>query len=42
MGIHVQQPQPYDIVSNTIQIAGIAGGAFEANYEFRISEGTTR
>lgn len=39
MSINVQQPQPYDIVSNTIQIAGVAGGAFEANYNYRISEG---
>ena len=39
MSINVQQPQPYDIVSNTIQVAGRAGGAFEANYNYRISEG---
>ena len=39
MSIKVQQPQPYDIVSNTIMIAGTAGGAFEANFNYRISEG---
>lgn len=39
MSINVQQPQPYDIVSDSIQIAGIAGGAFEATYNYRISEG---
>lgn len=39
MSIHIQQPQPYDIVTDTIQFAGIAGGAFEANYNFRMSEG---
>lgn len=39
MSINLQQPQPYDIVSNTIQIAGTAGGAFEASYNYRISEG---
>lgn len=39
MSIYVQQPQPYDIVSNTIQIAGVAGGAFEASFNYRVSEG---
>lgn len=39
MSINVQQPQPYDIVSNSIMIAGTAGGAFEANFNYRISEG---
>lgn len=39
MTINVQQPQPYDIVSNRIQIAGTAGAAFEANFNYRISEG---
>jgi len=39
MSINVQQPQPYDIVSHSIQIAGIAGGAFEASFSYRISEG---
>lgn len=39
MSIHVQQPQPYDIVSDSVQIAGIAGGAFEASYNYVITEG---
>ena len=39
MSIHVQQPQPYDIVSDSIHIAGTAGGAFEATYNYRVSEG---
>ena len=30
MSIDVQQPRPYDLVTNQIQIAGMAGGAFEA------------
>ena len=42
MSINVQQPQPYDIVSNTIQIAGMAGGAFEANDNYRIVKAMTR
>ena len=39
MSIDVQQPRPYDLVSNQIQIAGMAGGAFEAHYNYRIHEG---
>ncbi|MGO1542746.1 MAG: Gmad2 immunoglobulin-like domain-containing protein [Gulosibacter sp.] len=39
MSIDVQQPQPYDLVGTTIQIAGTAGGAFEANFNYRVSEG---
>ncbi|MGY2061449.1 Gmad2 immunoglobulin-like domain-containing protein, partial [Nocardia gipuzkoensis] len=39
MSIHIQQPQPYDLVGNRIQIAGIAGGAFEANFDYRLHEG---
>lgn len=39
MSIDVQQPEPYDIVSNTIMIGGVAGGAFEANFNYRITEG---
>lgn len=39
MSIDVQQPRPYDLVADTIQIAGTAGGAFEANYEYEITEG---
>lgn len=39
MSIQVQQPQPYDIVGDTVMIAGTAGGAFEASYNFRVTEG---
>lgn len=39
MSIQVQQPQPYDIVGDTVMIGGIAGGAFEANYTYRVHEG---
>lgn len=39
MSVDVQQPRPYDLVSNAIQIAGVAGGAFEANFNYRITEG---
>lgn len=39
MSIDVQQPRQHDIVSNSIQIAGVAGGAFEANFNYRVHEG---
>lgn len=39
MSIDVQQPRPYDIVGDTVQIAGTAGGAFEAGFSYRIHEG---
>lgn len=39
MTIDVQQPRPYDLVGNRIQISGIAGGAFEASFNYRITEG---
>jgi nucleoid-associated protein YgaU len=39
MSIDVQQPRPYDLVSDQIQIGGMAGGAFEANFNYRIHEG---
>lgn len=39
MSIDVQQPRPNDIVGDTIQIAGVAGGAFEAGFVYRITEG---
>ncbi|MGD7003784.1 Gmad2 immunoglobulin-like domain-containing protein [Corynebacterium halotolerans] len=39
MSIRIQQPEPYDIVGNNIQIAGVAGGAFEASYNYRVTEG---
>ena len=39
MSVDVQQPRLYDLVSNAIQIAGVAGGAFEANFNYRVTEG---
>ena len=39
MSVDVQQPRAYDLVSNDIQIAGVAGGAFEATFNYRVSEG---
>lgn len=39
MSIQIQQPQPHDLVGGTIQLAGTAGGAFEASYGFRVTEG---
>lgn len=39
MSITVQQPQAYDLVDNRIAVGGVAGGAFEANFEYRIHEG---
>lgn len=39
MSIDVQQPRPYDIVSTTVQVAGVAGAAFEASFGYRIGEG---
>ncbi|WP_324651621.1 Gmad2 immunoglobulin-like domain-containing protein [Georgenia sp. H159] len=39
MTIDVQQPRPNDIVGDEVQIAGMAGGGFEATYLYRISEG---
>ncbi len=39
MSVDVQQPRPYDLVSNAIQVAGVAGGAFEANFNYRVTEG---
>lgn len=39
MSIDIQQPRPHDIVGDTIRIAGTAGGAFEANFNYRITEG---
>ncbi len=37
--IFVQQPKPYNLVGEQIMVAGIAGGAFEASYSCRITEG---
>ena len=39
MSIDVQQPRPYDLVTDAVQIAGMAGGAFEATFNYRIHEG---
>lgn len=39
MSIDVQQPRTHDLVSNHIQIGGVAGGAFEAAFNYRITEG---
>lgn len=39
MTINVQQPRSYDLVENRIQIGGVAGGAFEAQFNYRIHEG---
>ncbi len=39
MSIDVQQPRPYDLVTDAVQIAGEAGGAFEATFNYRIHEG---
>lgn len=39
MTIDIQQPRPYDIVGNVVQVAGTAGGAFEAGFGYRITEG---
>ena len=39
MSIDVQQPRAFDLVTNLIQIAGVAGGAFEATFNYRVHEG---
>jgi nucleoid-associated protein YgaU len=39
MSIAVQQPRPYDLVTDRIQIAGVAGGAFEAQFDYRLRDG---
>lgn len=39
MSIDVQQPRQHDLVSNDIQISGVAGGAFEAAFSYRVHEG---
>ena len=39
MSVDVQQPRPYDLVTDAVQIAGMAGGAFEATFNYRIHEG---
>ncbi|SDW57936.1 LysM domain-containing protein [Amycolatopsis xylanica] len=39
MTIYLEQPRTHDLVDNFIQVAGIAGGAFEANFNYRIHDG---
>lgn len=39
MSIDVQQPRIHDLVSNDVQIGGVAGGAFEAAFNYRVHEG---
>lgn len=39
MSIQIQQPQQFDLVGDTVLVAGLAGGAFEATFNYRIHEG---
>src|SRR5689334_8093437 len=39
MSIDVQQPRSYDLVTDQIHLGGVAGGAFEAQFNYRIHEG---
>lgn len=39
MSITVQQPAAYDLVGGQVQVAGLAGGAFEAQFNYRVHEG---
>ncbi|MGM1065272.1 Gmad2 immunoglobulin-like domain-containing protein [Saccharothrix sp. Mg75] len=39
MSVDVQQPRAYDLVDDHIRVAGTAGGAFEANFNYRVHEG---
>ncbi|AXH96198.1 LysM peptidoglycan-binding domain-containing protein [Ornithinimicrobium avium] len=39
MSIDVQQPRRHDIVGRTVLVAGTAGGAFEASYVVRVTDG---
>ncbi|MFD8496776.1 Gmad2 immunoglobulin-like domain-containing protein [Amycolatopsis sp. NPDC059657] len=39
MTIYLEQPQTHDLVGNVIQVAGVAGGAFEATFGYRVHEG---
>lgn len=39
MSIDVQQPRPLGLVGSHVQVAGTAGGAFEAQFNYRIHEG---
>ncbi|MEE2034060.1 Gmad2 immunoglobulin-like domain-containing protein [Rhodococcus chondri] len=39
MSIDIQQPRAYDLVTSSIRVGGMAGGAFEATFNYRIHEG---
>ena len=39
MSITIQQPGHLDLVGDTVLVAGVAGGAFEATFGYRIHEG---
>jgi len=39
VSIYVEQPATNDLVGNIIQVAGVAGGAFEAGFNYRVHEG---
>lgn len=39
MSIQIQQPNAFDLVGNQVQVAGVAGEAFEAQFTYRIHEG---
>src|SRR5690349_5297739 len=39
MSIDVQQPRPQGLVGSHVHIAGTAGGAFEAQFTYRVHEG---
>jgi nucleoid-associated protein YgaU len=39
MSLNIQQPRPYDLVSDTVLVAGVAGGAFEAHFAYEVGEG---
>lgn len=39
MSIEIQQPQPHDLLSDSIRIAGLAGGAFEGTSRYLVTDG---
>lgn len=39
MSIDVQQPRPLGLVGSRVHLAGTAGGAFEAHFNYRVHEG---
>ncbi len=39
MSITVQQPASHDLVGGHVLVAGLAGGAFEAQFNYRVHEG---